>query len=70
MLTVNGTLTLDAGSTFVQRSESQLYVSDNFTNNGATLTLDPTSEVGLSATPSRSTLTHAVSGTGTTGLTV
>ena len=59
VLTPNGTVTLASGSTLVQAASSELYIGGDLQNNGATFTLDPTSEVGFGiSTPT----THNVAG--------
>ena len=55
-----GSLTLASGSTFTQRAASEIYISGDLTNNGATFVLDPTSEVGFGIT---GVPAHLLSGT-------
>ena len=43
----NGSLTLAAGSTLTQGAASELYITGDMTNNGATFALNATSEVGF-----------------------
>ena len=57
----NGSLTLASGSTFAQQAATEIYITANLTNNGATFALDPTSEVGFGG------VSHALNGT--TGVT-
>ncbi len=43
----NGSLVLATGSTLTQGAGSELYITQNMTNNGATFVLDATSEIGF-----------------------
>jgi len=56
-----GNFTLAAGSTFIQRAASEIYITGNMTNNGATFVLDATSEVGFGL-PSFSHLLNGTAG--------
>ena len=55
-----GSLTLASGSTLTQEAASELYITGDMTNNGATFALDATSEIGFGITP---TTSHILDGT-------
>ena len=55
----NGNLTLATGSTLTQGAASEIYITGNMTNNGATFALNATSEVGFGITPTN----HILNGT-------
>ncbi|WP_035558037.1 M4 family metallopeptidase [Hymenobacter sp. IS2118] len=59
-LTASGSVSLASGSTLTQGATSELYLGRNWTNNGATLALDPSSEVGFGGT------NHLLGGTAAT----
>jgi len=56
----NGSLTLATGSTLTQGAASELYITGDMTNNGATFALNATSEIGFGITL---TTSHILNGT-------
>jgi hypothetical protein len=63
VFTTNGTVTLPASSTLVQQAGTELRISGDLVNKGATLDLSPASEIGFGTAAGS---THVLSGTGTT----
>ena len=61
-INATGSLTLAAGSTFTQGAASEIYITGNMTNNGATFDPNATSKVGFSFTTKANHLLNGTAG--------